>query len=133
MAVRWHEPRARELVLRERQAEPMRAGQAWPVYALFRLLYLPAAKLARTQAIRLGSVDPAPLRLLIRGDLGQAVRLALRRYRLGQLVSASVIEDDPGLARRLAASLCFPIDSSRAWSIEKTWNLASSYNPRLDY
>jgi CRISPR-associated protein Csx17 len=117
MAIRWQDARAHRIKAHGIEAH----GMPWPVYALFRWLYRPD---------RPGAVDPEPLRLLVGDHLGEAVRLALRR--LGHRDRAHAVATTPGLARRLAASLCFPIDSSRAWSIENTWSLASSSKPRPD-
>jgi CRISPR-associated protein Csx17 len=114
MAVRWNDTRAH-------RREQSGIEAPWPLFALFRRLYRPH---------RLGAVDPEPLRLLIGDHLVAAVRLALRR--LGLRDRAHALMEIPGLARRLAASLCFPIDSGRAWSIEEIWSLASSYEPRHD-
>jgi CRISPR-associated protein Csx17 len=116
MAIRWQDARAHRLKARAIEAHGPR--MPWPAYALFRWLYWPD---------RPGAVDPEPLRLLIGDHLGEAVRLALRR--LGHQDRAHGLTTTPGLARRLAAGLCFPIDSRR---VERTWSLASSYEPRPD-
>jgi CRISPR-associated protein Csx17 len=114
MAVRWRERGARDLPLR---GAALPEGAPWPVYAPFRLLYLPAPRTGGDSVeARPGAVDPAPLRLLMDGHLARAVRLALRRLGLPWLRAPHIADalagapmDAPRLARRVAASLCFPI------------------------
>jgi CRISPR-associated protein Csx17 len=108
MAVRWNDTRAHRITLRGTDAEDV--CTPWPLYALFRRLYRPG---------RPGAVDPEPLYALLGGDLVEAVRLASRRMAQTRIWPDIVrgIADAPPMARRLAASLCFPIDS-QAWSTE---------------
>jgi CRISPR-associated protein Csx17 len=98
-------------------------GEPEPLHMLFRLAHLPfdipvegsndAAEAGVT--VRL---DPEPLRRLAAGDLDGALRVAVRR--LGASGLRPVFRRGvgrPGMARRLAASLAFPIsrhDAARA-------------------
>ncbi|MCG8420410.1 MAG: type I-U CRISPR-associated protein Csx17, partial [Proteobacteria bacterium] len=100
MAVRWTASKARDRVDR-----PVPS----PLYALFRLLYRPRQPGGNRELVAL---DPEPLRLLLAGRVGEATRQALRRIRLDygrpRLYRAL---GSSAHAQRLAASLCFPIES----------------------
>jgi CRISPR-associated protein Csx17 len=102
---------------------PWRAGEPDPLQALFRLAHLPFdvpvqhadGKQEIAVTVRL---DPEPLRRLAAGDLDGALRVAVRRLDasgLRPVFRRGVVT--PALARRLAASLAFPIsrtDAARA-------------------
>lgn len=81
-----------------------------PLYALFRLACLPWP-LQRGGASTEISVDPAIVQRLVAGDLEGAGNLAIRRLVASGLtpVIRHIGGNDPFLARRLAASLAFPI------------------------
>ena len=92
---------------------PAARARVLPAYALFRLLYLPEEAVARATD-RAGvhvPLDATPLRLLAAGRLYDAAQIARRRVvaslnrrpRLGRVIGT------PALARRIAASLCFPV------------------------
>ncbi len=100
-----------------------RAGEPDPLQVLFRLAHLPFdvpvqdadGKQEIAVTVRL---DPEPLRRLAAGDLDGALRVAVRRLDasgLRPVFRRGVVT--PALARRLAASLAFPIsrtDAARA-------------------
>jgi CRISPR-associated protein Csx17 len=102
---------------------PWRAGEPDPLQVLFRLAHLPFdvpvqdadGKQEIAVSVRL---DPEPLRRLAAGDLDGALRVAVRRLDasgLRPVFRRGVVT--PALARRLAASLAFPIsrtDAARA-------------------
>jgi CRISPR-associated protein Csx17 len=102
---------------------PWQAGEPDPLQVLFRLAHLPFdvpvqdadGKQEIAVTVRL---DPEPLRRLAAGDLDGALRVAVRRLDasgLRPVFRRGVVT--PALARRLAASLAFPIsrtDAARA-------------------
>jgi CRISPR-associated protein Csx17 len=85
--------------------QPARDARPLPLYALMRLTHLPApleALPART--------DASLVRLLSAGRLEAAVALAIRRLRAAGLTPRLRFAlGSPALARRLAASLAFPL------------------------
>jgi CRISPR-associated protein Csx17 len=94
-----------------------------PLHLLFRLAYLPfdvpvADADGRNEVPVAVRLDPEPLRRLAGGDLDGALRVAVRRLEASGLrpVFRRAVAS-PMLARRLAASLAFPIsqgDATRA-------------------
>jgi CRISPR-associated protein Csx17 len=118
LALDWARLRAQHL--------PVAAGPGGviePLHLLFRLAHLPfdvpvANAEKRTEVAISVRLDPEPIRRLAAGDLDGALRVAVRRLQASGLqpvfrrgVAA------PSLARRLAASLAFPIsqgDAARA-------------------
>jgi len=118
MALDWTKIQSRHPLV-----QPTPGGMAEPVHLLFRLAHLPFDVPApdpegRTEVPVTVRLDPAPLRRLATGDLDGALRMAIRRLEASGLrpvfrraVAAL------GFARRLAASLAFPIsqkDAARA-------------------
>lgn len=112
-----------EVAQRGSGVPPDRGGAPDPLQMLFRLAHLPfdvpvQGPHGRTEAGVTVRLDPEPLRRLAAGDLDGALRVAIRRlnasglrpvFRRGVATAA--------LARRLAASLAFPIsrhDAARA-------------------
>ncbi|MBX3193466.1 MAG: hypothetical protein KF819_41175, partial [Labilithrix sp.] len=91
-------------------ATPARGLELDALYASVRLCHLPApiSMRAGTFTVR---IDPEAIARLASGDLAAAIRVCARR-----LVSSGLIPivregaSSPALARRLAASLAFPID-----------------------
>ncbi|MEM9490927.1 MAG: type I-U CRISPR-associated protein Csx17, partial [Myxococcota bacterium] len=80
-------------------------------YGLFRLLYRPADPRAGTLGLGAPVVlDPEPMRLLAAGRVGAAASRAMRRLTvtLGRVKVYRII-GSAALARRLMASLCFPL------------------------
>lgn len=109
LAMKWDEFEA------GRVPRPLLQGAPDPLQMLFRLVHLPFAVPVRGSnagsttevSIRL---DPQPLRRLAAGDLDGALKVAIRRLDASGLrpVFRRGVAT-PGLARRLAASLAFPI------------------------
>jgi CRISPR-associated protein Csx17 len=103
--------------------QPTPGGMAEPVHLLFRLAHLPFDVPApdpegRTEVPVTVRLDPEPLRRLATGDLDGALWMAIRRLEASGLrpVFRRAVAA-PGFARRLAASLAFPIsqrDAARA-------------------
>ncbi|MBI5482125.1 MAG: type I-U CRISPR-associated protein Csx17 [Deltaproteobacteria bacterium] len=118
LAVDWGEVAQRGSGMR-----PQRGGVPDPVQMLFRLAHLPfdvpvQGSVGRTEAEVTVRLDPEPLRRLAGGDLDGALKIAIRRLDASGLrpVFRRGIAT-PALARRLAASLAFPIsrdDAARA-------------------
>jgi CRISPR-associated protein Csx17 len=102
---------------------PMLGGMPEPLHLLFRLAHLPfdvpvADSEGKAEVAVTVRLDPEPLRRLARGDLDGALRVAGRRLEAsGLLPVVRRAVASPSLARRLAASLAFPIsqrDAARA-------------------
>lgn len=102
---------------------PERGGASEPLHLLFRLAHLPfdvpvADAEGRNQTAVTVRLDPEPLRRLAAGDLDAALRVVVRRLEasgLRPVFRRAVATRD--LARRLGASLAFPIsqeDAARA-------------------
>lgn len=98
-------------------------GEPEPLHMLLRIAHLPfdiaiEGSNARPEVAVRVRLDPEPLRRLAAGDLDGALRVVLRRLDasgLRPVFRRGVVR--PGLARRLAASLAFPIsraDAARA-------------------
>jgi CRISPR-associated protein Csx17 len=100
--------------------EPTPGGTPEPLHLLFRLAYLPfnvpvldsESRAAVAVTVRL---DPEPLRRLAAGDADGALRVAIRRLEASGLrpVFRRAVTT-PRLARRLAASLAFPVSQEHA-------------------
>lgn len=85
-----------------------------PAYMAFRLVHLPFRVDIRAGAMAI-PVDPSPLRLLAAGEAGRAFELVARRLRgCGVSVPYRAASVHPRGARRLAASLAFPISAVTA-------------------
>lgn len=103
--------------------KPVLDGTPEPLHLLFRLVHLPfdvpvADADGRNEAMVTVRLDPEPLRRLGSGDLGGALRVAVRRLEASGLrpVFRRAVATR-SLARRLAASLAFPVsqrDAARA-------------------
>jgi CRISPR-associated protein Csx17 len=102
---------------------PEPGGVPEPLHLLFRLAHLPFDVPAtnaegKTEAAVTVRLDPEPLRRLAAGDIDGALRVTVRRLEasgLRPVFHRGVAT--PALARRLAASLAFPIsqqDAARA-------------------
>jgi CRISPR-associated protein Csx17 len=118
LALNWS-----EIAERGSGLPPWRAGEPDPLQVLFRLAHLPFdvpvqdadGKQEIAVTVRL---DPEPLRRLAAGDLDGALKVAVSRLDasgLRPVFRCGVVT--PALARRLAASLAFPIsrtDAARA-------------------
>jgi CRISPR-associated protein Csx17 len=97
---------------------PVPEGMAEPLHLLFRLAHLPfdlPVPSERRMVPITVRVDPEPLRRLAAGDLEGALRVAVRRLEASGLrpVFRRAVST-PGLTRRLAASLAFPVSQSDA-------------------
>ena len=78
-------------------------------YALLKLCYMPYPVRDTTVP-----VEPTIARLAISGDMARATRLAARRLRGSGLASAVMeVEGSPERAKRIAASLLFPVSSEQ--------------------
>jgi CRISPR-associated protein Csx17 len=119
LALNWKELKWEEV----RSVSPERRGVIEPLHLLFRLAHLPfdvpvADAEGRSQTAVTVRLDPEPLRRLAAGDLDAALRVVVRRLEasgLRPVFRRAVAPRD--LARRLAASLAFPIsrdDAARA-------------------
>jgi CRISPR-associated protein Csx17 len=102
---------------------PMLGGVPEPLHLLFRLAHLPfdvpvADSEGRAEVAVTVRLDPEPLRRLAAADLDGALRVAVRRLEAsGLLPVVRRAVASPSVARRLAASLAFPIsqgDAARA-------------------
>ncbi|CAN5772318.1 hypothetical protein BH09MYX1_BH09MYX1_36710 [soil metagenome] len=95
-------------------ARPKRAegGRAYPLYALFRAAALDASEGTRAQLLAGASarVDMQTLRLLDAGRIGDAARVAATRLTaMGYRAKMRGVAGAPSVARRILASLAFPI------------------------
>jgi len=118
LALNWS-----EIAERGSGLHPAHAGVPEPLHMLFRLAHLPfdvpvqGANGEQEIAVTV-RLDPEPLRRLVAGDLDGALKVAVRRLDasgLRPVFRRGVVT--PALARRLAASLAFPIsrdDAARA-------------------
>jgi CRISPR-associated protein Csx17 len=119
LALNWEEVHSEEA----RMLPPDRGGVLEPLHLLLRLAHLPfdvpvADAEGREQPAVTVRLDPEPIRRLAAGDLDGALRVAVRRLEASGLrpVFRRAVSV-PVLARRLAASLAFPIsqdDAARA-------------------
>ena len=117
LALNWHEFDAGHA------PKPLLRGAPDPLHMLFRLAHLPfdvpvQGPDGRTETEVTVRFDPEPLRRLAAGDLDGALKVAIRRLEASGLrpVFRRGVAT-PALARRLAASLVFPIsraDAARA-------------------
>jgi len=117
LALKWDEFDAGQV------PEPPLRGVPDPFHLLFRLAHLPfdvpvRGSDGRTETQVTVRLDPEPLRRLAAGDLAGALRVAIRRLDASGLrpVFRRGVAT-PAFARRLAASLAFPIsrdDAARA-------------------
>jgi CRISPR-associated protein Csx17 len=110
----------REQAAKDPLVEPAGDGVLEPLHLLFRLAYLPfdvpvTGADGRNEIPVAVRLDPEPLRQLAAGDLDRALRAAIRRLEASGLrpvfrraVAARSV------ARRLAASLAFPISQREA-------------------
>jgi len=90
-----------------------------PTHIALRLAHLPFDVAIHGAPTRI-PVDPSPLRLLAAGESSRAFEVVARRLRgVGLLVPYRAASMDPRFARRLAASLAFPISSVTASSFAR--------------
>jgi CRISPR-associated protein Csx17 len=83
-------------------------------------VHLPFAVELRGSAVAI-PVDPAPLRLLASGEAGRAFEVIARRLRgAGLVVPYRAASVDARTARRLAASLAFPLSPATAASFARS-------------
>jgi CRISPR-associated protein Csx17 len=119
LALKWDQLRADTRCV----PQPMRGGVPEPLHLLFRLAHLPfdvpvSDSEGATEVAVSVRLDPEPLRRLAGGDVDGALRVAVRRLEASGLrpVFRRAVATR-SLARRLAASLAFPIsqgDAARA-------------------
>jgi CRISPR-associated protein Csx17 len=118
LALDWN-----QVLLERPPVPPVPGGVAEPLHLLFRLAHLPFdVPLADSERKKEVAVtvrfDPEPLRRLAAGNLEGALRVAVRRLDASGLrpVFRRAVST-PAVARRLAASLAFPVsqrDAARA-------------------
>jgi CRISPR-associated protein Csx17 len=96
------------------------SGELDPTYLALRLVHLPFKVEIHGGAVTI-PVDPSPLRLLAAGESTRAFEVVARRLRgCGVVVPYRVAAVDPRRARRLAASLAFPISPVTAASFARS-------------
>lgn len=128
MAIRW--PRYLEPAL---PAPILADSGALGTAGLFHLVYHPYPIDLKDGLAAVVPLDPAPLALLAAGDLGRAANAATRRLTSSGLrPHAATAVGSARLARRIAASLMFPISPRTASNLARRLTHPTLRDPELE-